>query len=254
MFAVVSLMMTLSAWGQFTSVYSTVMVNTNTGLLATPVKIANFWGWPIQPPAGIADNGKVYAYNAALGQFDLQAAGSGVVWGGIGGSLTNQTDIWTQLTNRYTKSEINGLGFLTNGAAGVWTNLAAYYNDAGFLTNGAAGTWTNLAAYYNDAGFLTNGQGSVNFGLGLTINSVSVTTTNDLTNYVGYADVEVATNSPFDGAIPCLSIGTGYTNLYYIARGVLDDGTRISASWSNAYVSLYFISPDGAYTNLLGTF
>lgn len=102
------------------------------------------------------------------------------IWGTLMGVITNQTDLWMQLTNRYTKGEIDAFpssginnvdivnwntaygwgdhstnSYLITGGIGAWTNLSMYFNDAGFLATGGIGASTNLSDYNNDPGFLT---------------------------------------------------------------------------------------------------
>lgn len=127
----VAVMMTaaFTAFGQFSNVNSTVMVNTNTGLLVTPVKITNFWGYSLGQPTG-ADNGKVYAYNSVLGRFDLQVMGGG-------GGATNLYGVLT-IGNNAGGLSITNLA-TANGsdisAAVSWQAMTNYITLQGFLTN-----------------------------------------------------------------------------------------------------------------------
>ena len=52
-------------------------------------------------------------------------------WGAIIGIITNQTDLWTQLTNRFTIAEIIALP------------VSTFANDAGYITTSTDTTFTN---------------------------------------------------------------------------------------------------------------
>lgn len=99
---------------------------------------------------------------------------SGGTWGAVTGTLSNQVDLWVELTNRYTKGEINGFGFLTNIPSYYVTNgmnVSVLVNNVGFLTN--------IPSYY-----VTNGMTGVNFS-SLTVGGapVQVVSTNYITGF-----------------------------------------------------------------------
>lgn len=86
------------------------------------------------------------------------------VWGLIAGSLNSQTDLWTELTNRYTKSEING--FLTN--TGNWNTA---YDWVSANSNGVAsvfsttGNWNTAYSWVNgNSNSVKNVGGLTNWG------------------------------------------------------------------------------------------
>jgi len=97
---------------------------------------------------------------------------TGVAWGDVTGTLSNQADLWTELTNRYTKAEIAALGYLSTNdsptmAAGTdWTfALASVTNNASSgtdivnyqtMTGMGYHSWGSAPATTNSAG--TPGQ------------------------------------------------------------------------------------------------
>ena len=166
----------LTVFGQFTNTGKSVMMDSKTYKFLDPnvipsnqlaltkgditgdtntTTVIRLQGKAIPAPTP-ADDGKGYVYNAGLGVFQLAAGGGGGAWGTITGTITNQTDLWAELTNRYTKSEIDGKGYLTNEA--LWnasSNNVPYLNrdntyGAGTIQSFALATLTNNASSGTD--------------------------------------------------------------------------------------------------------
>lgn len=106
--------------------------------------------------------------------------------------------------NTYSAGTIQAFALATvtnNATAGTdivnYRSMTGYVASAtsSFITNGTAGTWTNLAAYYNDADFVSNGQANVNFAsLTVALNATGntqVVNYQTMTNYVvaGFVDI-----------------------------------------------------------------
>ena len=85
------------------------------------------------PAPGVGDTGKGYVWNGSA--WVLQTASVVANWGAILGTLSNQTDLWAQLTNRYTKAETLGL---FPGASVAYATVAGYATNAGYATTAGA--------------------------------------------------------------------------------------------------------------------
>ena len=135
------------------------------------------------PAPGGGDVGKAYEWTGAAWILTAGGGASTSSWGMIIGTITNQVDLWTELTNRYTRAEVDGLpvSTFTNDSGYLITQFTNYVAVSGGLLGLVGGnrsgsnTWTLTEADLAGAGFLTNNQQNV------TLEGIF---TRDGTNYV----------------------------------------------------------------------
>lgn len=92
------------------------------------------------PAPGAGDTGKGYVWNGSA--WVLQTASATANWGAILGTLSNQTDLWAQLTNRYTKAETLGL---FPGASVAYASVAGYATNAGYAATAGTSDYATVA-------------------------------------------------------------------------------------------------------------
>jgi hypothetical protein len=131
-----------AAFGQ-TNWGKAVMYDSRTGRFLDPMVVTS--NQLVVAGAQNSFTGTQTFYAVTLGgvtRINWPSGGAGGAWGTITGTLSDQTDLWAQLTNRYTKAEINGFGYLTAIPSYYTTNGMSGVNF-GSLTIGGNSVLTN---------------------------------------------------------------------------------------------------------------
>ena len=133
--------------------------------------------------SGISD-GDVLVYNSATSEFEFEAQSSAGVWGGIGGTLSNQTDLQSALDAKASIASLATVAF--SGAHSDLSGLSAddhtqYHTDARALTWLGTRTTADLAdssnkRYVTDAQLVVIGNTS-----GTNTGDQTITLTGDVT-------------------------------------------------------------------------
>jgi len=126
--------------------------------------ISNFTDLVDTPASYAGAAGQVVAVKAGEDGLEFISVVS-PTWGAITGTVSNQTDLWAYITNRYTKAEIDSFGFLTSESDPVWTGVSNLYylasNPNGYiseppLTNTTTEAFTQALMFLNNV-IITNG-------------------------------------------------------------------------------------------------
>ena len=174
---------------------------------------------------------------------------------GDGNGLTNLSLV---LGANLDKLALNDAGSLTNYNMGIGSVVQAYSSnlDTLALNNGSA--LTNLTLVLganldklalNDGGSLTNlvlGIGSVVQAYSSNLDKLALNDAGSLTNYnMGVGSVVQAYSSNLDAL--ALNNGSALTNLFA-------GGGTFQMGWAGPTCTVYAVSPNGAYTNVIGTY
>lgn len=123
-----------TALGQFSNTAKSVMYDSKTFRFLEPNIIVSNQLVTLTNTNAFMGTQTFYAIK--LGGIVLTNWPTSGTWGLIAGTITNQTDLWAQLTNRYTKAEINGFGYLTNETLWVAaSNNVAYLSKTNNFTS-----------------------------------------------------------------------------------------------------------------------
>ena len=183
--------------------------------------------------------------------------GGGGTWGSIQGTLSDQVDLWTELTNRYTKAEIDAFGFLTTETDPIWSAVSNLYATTNWvlsqgyvtasITNGLAATDWVLAQNYVTAS-ITNGLASTNWVLAQGYGS---------TNWVlsqGYVTASITNGlAATDWVLAQNYVTASITNGLASTNWVLSQG-YVTASITNGLASTSWVVnlPVSTFTNDAG--
>jgi len=148
-----------------------------------------------------ASNGQVLKYDSAQGLWVNGTDSSGVAWGGITGTLSNQTDLQSALDGKYSTS--NPSGYITSSALSPYlttaTAASTYQTLSGmssYLTTSAAAstylTQSNAASTYQTQSGMSNYLSKAGNLSGLA--STSTARTN-----LGLGSLAVVNDAPSDG-------------------------------------------------------
>ena len=176
----------------------------------------------------------------------LQGEVTQTTWGGIAGTLNNQTDLWNYISwdsNLTLTAAANALyasnGVVTlNASTGLWNTVSGVSNTATFASNGvvtlngSTGLWNTVSGVSNTATFASNGVVTLNGSTGLwnTVSSVS--------NNATFASNGVVTLNGSTGLWNTVSgvsntATTAAANALYASNGVVTLAGSTS-SWNTA--------------------
>jgi len=204
-------------------------------------------GFPIVAPGGAGDAGKMYVWDGAAWDFMGMGAATSE-WGLISGNISNQTDLFTALTNRYTKPEVDSLLVgKVDVTGGVATNLAL--NGSTEDVEATSGTmvvnWnvlTNQIAL-GTSGFLTTND-SPTMAPGTTWAFSIATVTN-----VADADDEIVNWQSLTNFVAQSSPVPSWDDVMEVGN-LTDKNIRVMPETGNFYL-IEVATTDGSDTNIL---
>ena len=186
------------------------------------------------PAPGGGDIGKGYEWNGATWILGTGGAITNVPWGTISGNITNQTDLWAQLTNRYTKAETDALlDVKVDEMNGVATNLALNGStEAVDATNATmVVNWRTMTNYVAGLGHLTTNDSPV-MAAGTLWAFALATVTNNADSGIEIVNWQTLTNHTFStflttNSSPTMAAGTLWAFALATVTNNADSGIEI---------------------------